>query len=172
MPTLNFPDEILYQKLKDLAANEKITITDLVRDIVFDCIFRKGEREHFNNYYISKEDYEKQAKELVEKTLMEYERERVFDAAKGNGVTVWQQLMSYVRYCLNNGFSFVLEYNPEWSVIKKQDVKNTFICLNCGLEKPLSRPGELFCSNQCAKEYEIKKVSEDGNTYYSTTDIT
>ncbi|MEM7827793.1 MAG: hypothetical protein QW561_00480 [Candidatus Aenigmatarchaeota archaeon] len=145
-------DNRLFSLFAQVVHKKGGSLEDVLHDLIFDYVFRDGSiSNRFDSYYIRKEDLEAQAENLLHSTLVEYEIQSIREAAAHNHLTLWQQLLSYVRTAIEQGQAYVVNCNPEWFE-KGLKVKDTFICKGCGKEYPLKRVGQMFCSNACAAQ--------------------
>ena len=151
MASLTVRDADLYRKFCEYAAAEGKTITDFTDDLVFDFLMKKGEKlETLSDHYIRKDDYEGQARNMVDALIPEHIR--IFAEEVCNkilGITLWQHLMGTYRLAYDQGQFTAPFLDPSWSgkteVLKKQSK-----CPTCKKNYPPRWVGQIFCSNACA----------------------
>jgi hypothetical protein len=144
---LPISDSTLADALLKSIDGKGISLEDKVSEIIFDYLFKQGIVEDFDKHYIKIKDYNSQAENLL--TLMlPYEKDMIKQVIKDNGLPIWQQLLSYVRFCVGGGLAHVVMTSPEWR--EKMPASETAICMSCHKEFKVKRQGQLYCSNACA----------------------
>ena len=123
----------------------------LINDVLFDFLFNKGRTKHIEDTYIKRDDFESQAKNLIEKTLPTHIQEMARDMSEFSlKIPMWQHLMGVYQLAFDMSLFPQPVIDPGWEAHEKERV--TSKCPQCRKTFKPSYLGQLYCTNECGSK--------------------
>lgn len=152
MATLNFKDDQLFGLFRKHCEEQGLGVGETIENIIFDFLFKKGESEKFNEYYIKKTDLETQAVNLIDLSMPEHIKVFAIECADVIlHIPLWQHLMGIYRLAYDQQQFTGAMIDPSWRDNTVEYEKKS----KCPACKQTFEPrwlGQIYCSNQCSAD--------------------